>query len=90
MGRVLIGLGFNIAVAVALYFFGASLTTCWFTFLILCGFAGAAELSEELFAMERKLDSKLDKIERRLIVILGEEPGALEKYMDFEKRFEKK
>ena len=37
-----------------------------------------------------EVDSKLDKIERRLIVLLGEQPGGLEKFLDFEKRFEGK
>lgn len=55
--RILIVLGFNIAVAVALYFFGASLTTCWFTFLALCGFAVLGELSERFYEIERKLDT---------------------------------
>jgi hypothetical protein len=57
MTKILIGLGFSIVVAAAMYFFGASVTTCWFTFLILFGFMGLSEISDSLYSIELKLDA---------------------------------
>jgi hypothetical protein len=57
MAKILIQLGIILAVVAVFYFFGASLTTCWFTFLIFCGFAGLGDLGDRLYEIERKLDS---------------------------------
>jgi hypothetical protein len=64
MGRILILLGINLAVVAVFYFFGASLTTCWFTFLFFCLFAGGGELSDRLYEIEQKVDA-LSKGERK-------------------------
>jgi hypothetical protein len=56
--RFLIAIGFNVVVAVIFHFFGASLSTCWFTFLGLTLFAAIAEVDTFL----REIDSKLDSI----------------------------
>lgn len=55
MGRILILLGFNLSVIAVFYFFGASLTTCWFTFLIFCGFGALGDLGDRLYEIELKL-----------------------------------
>jgi hypothetical protein len=69
MIRILIELGFNIAIAVVFYFFGASLPTCWFTFLFLCLFAGGRELSDQLWDIQSKLEDRLKNIQSKLDVI---------------------
>ena len=54
---VLITLGFNIAVALAFLYFGASPATSWFTFLALCGFAGIAEIGRNVDIMRDQLNA---------------------------------
>jgi hypothetical protein len=64
----LIVLGFNIAVAVAFRYFGASPATAWFTFLALCGLAGIAEIGRNVDIMRDQLnaiaESRLDSMLR--------------------------
>jgi hypothetical protein len=72
--KILIQLGINLAVVAVFYFFGASLTTCWFTFLIFCGFAVLGELGDRLYEIECKLDAQaksdtLARIEGKLDAI---------------------
>ncbi len=58
--RFLIAIGFNTAVAVIFHFFGATLSTCWFTFLGLVLFAALAEVGQHLYIIDGKLDSILE------------------------------
>lgn len=63
---VFLTLAFNIAVALAFLYFGASSATSWFTFLALCGFAGIAEIGRQVDIIQERLDSlaqgKLDSM----------------------------
>jgi hypothetical protein len=59
--RFLTAIGFNVVVAVIFHFFGASLSTCWFTFLGLTLFAALAEVDNSLSEIDSKLDSILER-----------------------------
>ncbi len=59
--RFLIAIGFNTAVAMAFYFFGASLPTCWFTFIGLSLGAALCEIGAHLYTIEGKLDAILKR-----------------------------
>jgi hypothetical protein len=59
--RFLVAIGFNVVVAVIFHFFGASLSTCWFTFLGLTLFAALAEVDNSLSEIDSKLDSILER-----------------------------
>lgn len=56
MIHVLITLGFNVVVALAFLYFGASPATAWFTFLALCGLAGVAEIGRNVDIMRDQLN----------------------------------
>lgn len=58
--RFLISVGFNVAVAVTFRFFGATLSTCWFTFLALTLLAALAEMGQHLQVIDSKLDAILE------------------------------
>jgi hypothetical protein len=55
--RFAVAIVFDLIVAVIFRFFGASLPTCWFTFLLLLVFAAVAEVDLHLNEIERKLDA---------------------------------
>jgi hypothetical protein len=63
--RFLSAVGFNIIVAVIFHFFGASLSTCWFTFLGLTLFAGLGEVDRHMEVLDSKLDSILKEQQRQ-------------------------
>lgn len=63
--RFLIAVGFNIVVAVIFHFFGASLSTCWFTFLGLVLFAAQTMIGQHLYIIDGKLDSILREQQRQ-------------------------
>ena len=58
--RFLAAIGFNAVVAVVFRFFGASLSTCWFTFIGLNLGAALCEIGAHLHTIEGKLDSILE------------------------------
>jgi hypothetical protein len=61
--RFLAAIAFNAAVAVVFRFFGASLSTCWFTFIGLNLGAALAEVGQHLHIIEGKLDAGLASFE---------------------------
>jgi len=63
--RILLALVFNLAIAFFVYWFSRSATTAWLTFLVFWLFAGLAEMSDMVWGMHRKLDSILEKLDRR-------------------------
>ena len=66
--RFLVAIGFNAAVAVVFRFFGASLSTCWFTFLGLMGFAALAEIGMRLEQVSDRIEGlhlKIIQIQER-------------------------
>jgi hypothetical protein len=60
--RILITLGFNLAVAFVAYWLSKSMTTAWLTLLLFCAFAGLAEMSDRLWHIQSKVDSILKKL----------------------------
>ncbi|MGA7770458.1 MAG: hypothetical protein WCA27_30015 [Candidatus Sulfotelmatobacter sp.] len=63
--RILIALVFNLAIAFFVYWLTRSGTTAWLTFLLFWMFAGLAEMSDTIWSAHRKLDSILEKLDRR-------------------------
>ena len=57
--HLIVALVFNFIVALILYLLGASLSTCWFTFLGLLVLASLAEIGIELERVSSKLDAIL-------------------------------
>jgi len=90
MGKILIQLGINLAVVAVFYFFGASLATCWFTFLIFCGFAALGDLGDRLYEIEHKLaaigevQGKSEEWTDTLVHALGRIEGKLDAIPDGE------
>ncbi len=63
--HLVVALVFDFIVAVILYLLGASLSTCWFTFLGLFGLATLAEIGLVLEGVNRKLDAILERQQTR-------------------------
>ena len=55
----MIAVAFNVIVAAVFKFFGAALSTCWFTFLGLTLFAALGEVDLHLYEIDKKLDPLL-------------------------------
>src|SRR5271157_2071827 len=58
--RILVAIAWNLIVAGIFLFFGASLTTCWFTFLLLSVLYALTEVGRDLGETDRKLESLLE------------------------------
>ena len=54
--RALVALVFNFIIAAIFRFFGASLATCWFTFLALTLLFALTEIGKQLDEIRQKLD----------------------------------
>jgi len=65
--RLVIALAFNAVVAGICYFLGATLATCWFTFLGLTIFAALAEIGERV----EEVWTRLSEVEGLLRAIHG-------------------
>ena len=59
--RALVAIAFSLGVAAIFGFFGATLPTCWFTFLGLTVLAALAEVGLHLNEIDRKLNSLLQE-----------------------------